>query len=142
MNRMTRDEYHAQLTKLVAKRSTCPRKRVGALLVKNNRVISTGYNGSPSGMPHCDDVGCEIGPHGGCQRTVHAEANAIAFAAKEGISTDGAILYLTMEPCLSCAKLIINAGIREVYCLGRYRDPSGINLLVNANIGVYYPEEE
>lgn len=134
MSRITRAELFRELVLSIAKRSTCTRKSVGAVIVKDGRVLSMGYNGSPSGMPHCIDEGCLLGPEGGCIRTQHAEANAIAWAAREGISLMGATLWVTDSPCLSCAKLIVNAGIVEVVYLQRYRDESGIRLLNDARI--------
>jgi len=123
-----------EMAKIVAKRMTCERAQVGALVVKNNRVVSMGYGGVPSGLPHCTDVGCKTGPDGGCIATAHAEANAISFAAKEGIAVKGSEMYVTLSPCLNCAKLIINSGIVKVYYLEKYRDSSGIELLHEAGV--------
>lgn len=120
---------------LFAERSTCPRGHVGAVLVANKRIISTGYNGSPPGMPHCDEVGCEaiqvIGELDvllndlikdfGCQRTVHAEANAIAYAARHGIETEGSFLFCTHSPCRKCLELAASAGIVEIIYDKPYR---------------------
>lgn len=118
-------------------KSSCTRASVASVIVRDGRVISTGYVGSPSGMPHCKDVGCLIGPDGGCIRTVHAEANAIAFAARHGISTDRCDMVVSISPCLSCAKLIINAGIKSVSFYKRYRNTDGIQLLEEAGVEVY-----
>jgi len=107
------DEYFMNIAKQVATRATCDRKHVGAIIVKEKIILSTGYNGSPRGMAHCDDVGHEI-VDGHCVRTVHAEANAIAQAAKNGVSIDGGTLYITASPCYDCFKLLINAGIKRV----------------------------
>lgn len=126
------------IAQILAMRGTCRRAKVGAVIVKDNRIISTGYVGSPAGMPHCTDVGCEFGPDGGCIRTAHAEANAVAFAAKNGISVDGATLYCTLSSCYTCAKLIINAGIKHVVYLHDYRDTKGVNLLQAAGVEVRY----
>jgi dCMP deaminase len=119
--RPTWDEYFLVLAKLAATRSTCLAFPVGAVIVKNKQILATGYNGSPSGSAHCIDQGYCYSGLISCDaskvlpsRAVHAEANAIAQAAKQGISTEGAIIYVTLEPCLSCLKLIISAGIREV----------------------------
>lgn len=128
-DRISREEMFMGMAKLLAERSTCSRAKVGALLVKDNRVISTGYVGAPSGEPHCLDVGCEIGSNGGCIRTVHAESNCVAHAAKNGIVTEEAHLYVTLSPCIDCAKLLINAGVKKVFYLEKYRDTSGIDLL-------------
>jgi dCMP deaminase len=135
----------------VAQRSTCTRADVGAVLVRDRRPISMGYNGAPPGMPHCFDVGCEqeIGRGQntatgfgvqveleGCARTVHAEANAIAFAARNGIATEGATMYCTHAPCYSCAKLMVSAGILEFKYQKEYRDERGRDLLVAAGVTV------
>lgn len=122
---------------VISLRGTCERASVGAVIAREGRIISTGYVGAPSGLPHCTTVGCEVGNHGGCTRTVHAEANAISFAARAGTSTDGSKLYCTHSPCLECAKLIINAGIIAVYFETPYRDTSGLALLVTAGIGIW-----
>jgi dCMP deaminase len=115
--RMTREEMYAAMAIIVSQRGTCKRAKAGAVLIKDNRIVSMGYNGAPEGLPHCLDVGCLM-EGGHCIRTVHAEANLIAFAAREGIPTKGCTIYVTFEPCLTCAKLIINAGIRRVVVLG------------------------
>lgn len=133
--RITRDEqmaYHALITSL---RSTCGRKMVGAIIAREGRIISSGYAGPPSGFPHCDKA-CMIASSamGGCQRTIHAEQNAIAYAARHGISTQGGTLYCTLSPCVSCAKLIATSGIIEVKYIEPYRDSSGIDLLQSVNI--------
>ena len=120
--RPTWDEYFLMLAKLAATRSTCLAVRVGAVIVKNKQVVATGYNGSPSGSAHCTAQGYCYPGLSSCDaskslpsRAIHAEANAIAQAAKHGISTDGASIYVTLEPCLSCLKLIISAGIKEIF---------------------------
>jgi dCMP deaminase len=104
-----------------ATRATCPRKHVGAVIVRDRTVLSTGYNGSIRGLPHCEDGGC-IMEDGHCITTVHAEANAILQAAKNGVSVDGAELYTTASPCWNCFKLIANAGIRTIYFGEFYRE--------------------
>ncbi len=122
------DEYFLELAKVVGTRGTCDRGRNGAVLVRNKRILTTGYVGSPIGMPHCDEVGHlmsdMIDPDGKvskhCVRTVHAEQNAILQAALHGISTDGATLYIKFEPCFVCSKMIINAGIKRVVCQKKY----------------------
>ncbi|MBC6475662.1 MAG: dCMP deaminase family protein [Hormoscilla sp. GM102CHS1] len=120
--RPTWDKYFLMLAKLAATRSTCLAFPVGAVIVKDRQVLATGYNGSPSGSVHCTAQGYCYPGLSSCDaskilpsRAVHAEANAIAQAAKHGISTDGASIYVTLEPCLSCLKLIISAGIHEVF---------------------------
>lgn len=126
---------------VVSTRGTCERASVGAVISREGRVISTGYVGSPAGLEHCTTVGCSIGPNGGCDRTVHAEANAIAFAARFGTGTNGSELHCTHAPCLSCAKLIVNAGITRFVYETVYRDPSGLDLLANARIRVNHLPE-
>ena len=104
-----------------AARSTCPRKSVGALVVRDKAVLATGYNGSIRGLPHCTEVGCLM-ENGHCVRTVHAEANAILQAARHGVRIDGADVYVTSSPCWYCFKLIANAGIARVLFGEFYRD--------------------
>jgi len=107
------DEYFMKITELVATRATCPRLRVGAIIVKDKRILTTGYNGSPPGLPHCDDVGCLIiKDH--CVRINHAELNAILQAASMGIKIKGADIYSIYLPCLECMKDIISVGIKKV----------------------------
>jgi dCMP deaminase len=134
-SRPTWDEYFMMLAKLTATRSTCLAFPVGAVIVKDRQVLSTGYNGSPSGSAHCTTQGYCYPEVSACNvskalpsRSVHAEANAIAQAAKHGIATGGASIYVTLEPCLSCLKIIISAGIREVYYETTFN--SGDNLKV------------
>ena len=122
------DEYFMELMDTVAKRATCDRGRSGCVIVRDKQVLTTGYVGSPPGLPHCDDVGHlmkkvvdedgTIREH--CVRTVHAEQNAICQAAKHGVSVDGATLYCRMEPCRVCAMLIISVGIKRVVAQRRY----------------------
>jgi len=133
-NRPSRDFIWIQAAQLFATRSTCLKSN-GAVLVKDNRLISQGYNGSPSGRPHCIDLGeCEIGPDGGCIRTIHAEANVVCMAAKFGISTEGSMLYSTSSPCYNCAKLLVNSGIKKVVYMEEYRDSSGKELLKSCGV--------
>lgn len=111
--RPSKDEYYLNIAKVVATRSTCDKAQVGAVLVKDGSIISTGYNGAPVGEPHCTEAGHnEVGGH--CQRAVHAELNAILQAAKHGNSTNGSALYITHFPCNHCLKAIKNAGIRKI----------------------------
>ena len=105
----------------VATRSTCDRKNVGAVIVREKTILSTGYNGSIKGLPHCDEVGCEM-VDGHCVRTTHAEANAIVQAAKNGVRIDSAEIFVTASPCYNCFKLIANAGIKKIYYYEFYRD--------------------
>ena len=106
MDRPTRDETTMYVAQAIAERGTCCRLRVGAVICRDGRILATGYNGAPAGMPHCEH---EKGDDTPCEVTVHAEANAIAFAARHGVRTEGAELHTTHSPCLTCAKLIINA---------------------------------
>jgi len=115
------DDYFMSIAQVVATRSTCPRKYVGSVLVKNRTILSTGYNGSIRGMPHCSDVG-HMMEDGHCVATIHAESNAILQAAKNGVMIDGAFCYVTASPCWSCFKQLANAGITRI-CYGEfYRD--------------------
>jgi dCMP deaminase len=133
-NRITRDAMLTEMAVIASKRSTCSRKQVGAIIALDGRVLSLGYAGSPAGTPHCLDEGCILGPDGGCIRTVHAELNAIAFAAKQGIALIGSTMYCTDSPCLGCAKAIINAGITDVRYLREYRDVTPLELLSVAGV--------
>ncbi|MBN1945819.1 MAG: ComE operon protein 2 [Bradymonadales bacterium] len=121
-----RDDWHTFWMKqafLYAERSTCDRCHVGCVLVRDNRLISAGYNGSLSKLPHCDEVGhLFLEGRSGCQRTSHAEANAIAHAARMGHATEGCVAYVTTLPCLSCFKLLHMAGIRKIYYSEDYRE--------------------
>ncbi|CAN5220997.1 hypothetical protein BH11MYX1_BH11MYX1_29930 [soil metagenome] len=115
------DEYFMSIAQVVATRSTCPRKFVGSVLVRNRTILSTGYNGSIRGMPHCSDVG-HMMEEGHCVATIHAEANAIIQAAKNGVMIEGATCYVTASPCWSCFKHLANAGVNRI-CFGEfYRD--------------------
>lgn len=122
------DDYFMEVCRAIAKRATCDRGRSGCVIVRDKQILTTGYVGSPVGMPHCDDAGHQfkkmiheddsITNH--CVRTIHAEQNAICQAAKLGISLNGATLYCKMTPCRTCAMLIINCGIKEVVCEKKY----------------------
>jgi dCMP deaminase len=114
-------EYFMNIAEQVASRSTCDRKHVGAVIVRDKTILSTGYNGSLRGAPHCDDIGHDM-DNGHCVRTVHAEANAVTQAAKNGVSIDNTEIYVTASPCLACFKLIANCGIRTVYYKEFYKD--------------------
>ena len=115
------DQYFMDIARQVATRATCDRKHVGALLVRDRTILSTGYNGSIRGLPHCDDVG-HMMENGHCVATVHAEANAIIQAARNGVRIDGATIYTTASPCWPCFKLIANTGIKRVVYGEFYRD--------------------
>jgi dCMP deaminase len=117
------DQYFMNIAATVATRSTCDRAAVGAVLVRDKRILTTGFNGSPPGLPHCDEVG-HLMVDGHCVRTTHAEANAIIQAALHGISSNGASCYVTHFPCLTCTKMLINAGISEIVYQTTYRPDS------------------
>ncbi|MGQ9855163.1 MAG: deoxycytidylate deaminase [Fervidobacterium sp.] len=124
------DSYFKRLSKMIAERSTCVHRKVGALIVKDKRILATGYNQPPSGFPHCDEIGCirdDLNIPSGKNQEIcyglHAEQNALMQAAKFGISTDGATIYVTHKPCSVCARLIVNAGIKRVVYIEGYPDP-------------------
>lgn len=120
--RLARAELFMQVAELFAHRSSCERGHVGAILVKDGRIISSGYNGAPPGMQHCLEVGCEeVEGVDGCVRTIHAEANALVWAARMGVPTLDSIMYSTHSPCASCARLIIAAGVSKVVFRNDYR---------------------
>ena len=132
MIRISREEMLMDMALVVRGRSTCLRRQVGAVLALDGRVLSSGYNGVPSGLPHCTPQTCnETTP---CLLTIHAEQNAIAFAARHGVRTSDSTLYSTASPCLECAKLIINAGIRAVYYAEEYRDLRPVEILRSVGI--------
>ncbi|HOG26310.1 MAG TPA: cytidine/deoxycytidylate deaminase family protein [Candidatus Cloacimonas sp.] len=141
MERPSWQQYFMEMAYLAAKRSTCLRRKVGAVLVRDNQIISTGYNGSPKGVPHCAEIGClrkqqnvPSGKNHELCRGVHAEQNAIIQAAINGSSTRGSILYCTNQPCSICARLIINAEIKTVYIAETYPDELGEELFREAGI--------
>lgn len=121
MDRVGWDEYFMNIASTVASRSTCPRKFVGSVIVRDKTILSTGYNGSVRGLPHCSEVG-HLMEDGHCVRTIHAEINAIIQAAKNGTRVEGAALYVTASPCWSCFKAICNAGIERIVFGEFYRD--------------------
>lgn len=120
-SRASWDRYFMQIALDVSTRSTCDRKFVGAVIVRDKMILSTGYNGSIRGLPHCDEVGHEM-DNGHCVRTVHAEANAIVQAARTGSNIDGSDIYVTASPCYNCFKLIANSGIKRIFYGELYRD--------------------
>ncbi|EKP95456.1 deoxycytidylate deaminase [Thermaerobacter subterraneus] len=127
------DAYFMELAEVVARRSTCPRRHVGAVLVRDRRILATGYNGAPPGFPHCTEAGCLM-QDGHCVRTIHAEANAILQAALHGVTVKGSTLYTTATPCLHCAKLLIGAGVVRVVYRDWYPDPRAVEFLERAGI--------
>ncbi|MEE4358787.1 MAG: cytidine/deoxycytidylate deaminase family protein [Desulfococcaceae bacterium] len=135
------EEYFMDITALVAKRSTCIRRSVGAVIVKNKRILSTGYNGAPSGITHCSETGClrermavPSGERHELCRGIHAEQNAIIQAACHGVSIRNASLFCTNLPCSICAKMIINAGIRKVYYASGYADAMSAEMFREADV--------
>jgi dCMP deaminase len=144
-SRPTWDDYFFQIAIQVATRSTCMRRQVGAVLVKEKRILSTGYNGAPRGISHCIEVGClreELGIPSGERhelcRALHAEQNAIAQAALHGVKIEGSTIYCTHQPCSLCAKMIINAGIVAVYYDEGYPDDLAASLFSEAGISVHH----
>lgn len=142
------DSYFLEITRVVASRSTCLRRHVGAVIIKDRRILATGYNGAPSGLAHCQDVGCireargvPSGQRHELCRALHAEQNAILQAALYGVSIQGATVYCTTYPCVLCAKMLINVGIREVVVAGPYPDELATSLLEEAGINVRYLAE-
>ena len=121
MSRVPWDRYFMNIAREVATRSTCDRKHVGAVIVRDKTILSTGYNGSIRGLPHCDEAG-HLMEDGHCVRTIHAEVNAIVQAARHGVRVEGAGIYVTASPCWSCFKLLANAGIERIVYGEFYRD--------------------
>lgn len=139
--RPTWDHYFLSIANVVSGRSTCLRRQVGALVVKDKRILTTGYNGAPRGLAHCIDVGClrdEAGVPSGAShelcRGLHAEQNAILQAALHGVSIDGGVMYSTHQPCVLCTKMVINSGLLSIYYLEPYPDPLAQRLLEEAGI--------
>ena len=137
------DEYFMEMAHLVAKRSTCLRRNVGAILVKDKHILSTGYNGAPKGLEHCSEVGClrkELGIPSGERheicRGLHAEQNAIIQAAVFGISIKNSVLYCTNTPCVVCAKMLINAGVKEIVYSGEYPDDLAKKIISESKIKI------
>jgi len=143
LSRPSWEEYFMDIALLVSKRSTCLRRAVGALIVKDKRILSTGYNGAPSGIRHCAELGClrktlniASGERHELCRGIHAEQNAIIQAAYHGVSIQGAMLFCTNLPCSICTKMIINAGLKKIYYQSGYADELSANLLDEAKIEV------
>ena len=137
------DEYFMEMAEVVSKRSTCLRRKVGAILVKDKHILSTGYNGAPKGFKHCSEVGClreELGVPAGQRhelcRGLHAEQNAIIQAAVFGTSIRDSILYCTNTPCVVCVKMLINAGVIEIVFAGDYPDELAKRMLDESNIKI------
>jgi len=141
MERPSWDEYFMDITSLVARRSTCMRRQVGAVMVKEKNILATGYNGTPSGITHCDVTGClreqlnvPSGERHELCRGLHAEQNAIIQAARHGVNISDSVLYCTNSPCIICTKMLINAGIRKVVYLEGYSDSLSLEMLEEAEI--------
>lgn len=133
MARASWSEYFMQMSLLVATRSTCPRRSVGAVLVRDHRVIASGYNGSPAGQPHCTEAGCVM-ENGHCVRTIHAELNALLQCARYGIQTQGVDLYCTDMPCWHCARALVQAGIQRIYYMRPYESPETLELITSTGV--------
>ncbi|MDX1357205.1 MAG: cytidine/deoxycytidylate deaminase family protein [Clostridia bacterium] len=141
MSRPSWDEYFMQIVDLVKTRSTCLRRQVGALIVKDKRILASGYNGAPAGVSHCDEVGClreqlkiPSGERHELCRAIHAEQNAMVQAAYSGTSVRGATMYVSLQPCSLCAKLMINTGITKLVYRGSYPDELAMSMLNEAGI--------
>ena len=137
------DEYFMEIARQVATRSTCIRRQVGAVLVREKRILATGYNGAPAGLPHCFDVGClreqlhvPSGQNHELCRAIHAEQNAVVQAARSGTSIEGSAIYTTTAPCVLCAKILINAGIVEIVYENSYPDELAQRFLDESGIVV------
>lgn len=150
MNRPSWDEYFMQMAELTAKRSTCLRRQVGAVIVKDRHIVATGYNGAPKGLPHCEELGgClreKLGVPSGQRhelcRALHAEQNAIVQAAAMGNSIEGATIYVTHQPCIICAKMIINAGINRIVVKSGYPDKMSEDMVREADLRIEMMNEE
>ena len=137
-------QYFLTITRQVAERSTCLRAKVGAVIVREKNILATGYNGAPAGLPHCTDVGCLVytsrTPAGeleeNCFRTIHAEINAIAQAAKNGASIRDADIYITHTPCIHCVKVLINTGIKRIFYEREYKRATIEELVRGANLAL------
>jgi dCMP deaminase len=127
------DEYFMEIARTVATRATCPRASVGAVLTRERRILTTGYNGAPRGVAHCSEAGCLM-VDGHCLRATHAEANAIVQGALHGVSLEGATAYCTHQPCAGCSKLLISAGIVRIVYRDAYSDPVAEQLLAEASV--------
>lgn len=143
MNRPSNDQYFMSMAHLVSSRSTCVRRMVGAVIVKDKHILSTGYNGAPKGTRHCDEIGCireqlkiPSGTRHELCRGVHAEQNAVAQAAYFGVSVNGATVYTTTFPCSMCAKILINSGIVEIVYDSGYIDDLSKELLSETNVEI------
>lgn len=132
MERISRDDMYLQMCKVMSQRGSCLRARVACLITRDNRILSSGYNGPPPNEAHCSETNCDI--NSSCKRAIHAEANAIAFAAKEGIPLKNSTLYCLYSPCPTCAQLILQAGIIRIVYQIEYRDKKGLELLEGSQV--------
>ncbi|MHC1718230.1 MAG: cytidine/deoxycytidylate deaminase family protein [Acidaminococcaceae bacterium] len=149
-NRPDWDSYFMEMAQVASKRSTCMRRSVGAVIVKDKRLLATGYNGTPRGMAHCEEVGClrtklnvPSGKMHELCRGIHAEQNAVIQAAVHGVSVDGGTLYCTHQPCVVCTKILINAGIKRIVYANPYPDELAENMMKEATeleIVIWTPE--
>lgn len=137
------DEYFMDIAELVKKRSTCLRRQVGAVIVKDNRILTTGYNGVPPKMRHCEEIGClrqklniPSGERHELCRALHAEQNAVIQAAKHGISVEDSTIYVTAQPCVICAKILIASGIKRIVFKGDYPDELSLSMLEESGIEI------
>ena len=141
MDRPDGEEYCREMARLAARRATCLRRSVGAVLVKDRQILATGYNGAPRDIAHCEETGClrqqqdvPSGERHEICRGVHAEQNLVAQAAFHGVKAEGAAVYCTNQPCVICVKLLINAGVKEIYYSEGYDDPFTMNLLTSSGV--------
>ena len=149
MTRPTWDEYFLKQVEDIALRATCTRRQIGAIITKDNKIVSSGYCGTVRGAEHCIDKGCirdELGIKSGTQLevcdAVHAEANAITKVAKSSNSSENATLYVTTSPCMECSKLIIQSGIKRVVFSDKYHNEEGLKLLKRANIEIVFIDQK
>ena len=149
MTRTSWTDYFSNIALAVSTRSTCVRRKVGAIAVRDKRILATGYNGAPRGVDHCLDVGClreSMGIPSGQRhelcRGLHAEQNVIIQAALHGVSLSGAAIYCTTQPCLICAKMLINVGIVRIFALNRYPDELAEAMLTRANVPLRFMDHE
>ena len=149
MRRPSKDDYFMGIAQLVSARSTCLRGQVGAIIVKNSHILSTGYNGAPKGMPHCEEIGClremlhvPSGERHELCRGIHAEQNAIIQAAVFGVSIAGAVLYTTHKPCSICTKMLLNAEIEEIIYRDEYPDPLAEELIKQSGVKIRHHRPE
>ncbi len=143
MERPSWEEYFMEIARLVARRSTCLRRQVGAVMVKGKNILATGYNGTPSGISHCEQTGClrqklnvPSGERHELCRGLHAEQNAIIQAAKHGVNIAGSTLYCTNSPCIICSKMLINAGVERIVYLEGYPDLLSVEMLEESGVDV------